>query len=536
MDDKEKNFLDPRTLLAVGLVAVVWFGWQSYLSKKYPDLGKTPAPVVASGEAAAAGALKPATAEPNLGAATIAAKAVVPETHFAVDSAEAGFQLSSQGMAIQALQLKKFTHRDQKPIQFAPESKSGLFEVGVLGQSAPLVFQIEKKTETEFVGHAQVGATLLEQKITYDPKNYAFNHEIALDHVDPSFPGLTVRVPETRQVTKSSGFMMGSYEHQEFYVNHAGDKSERLNLTKDKVDQNFADVSIASVGSQYFATAVLDKSEVVPSVQLQSDPGTADLSMLLQYKLANSRSQVHLHFKTFAGPKAHDVLLQVDPELPAILDFGYFSAIGKVLLTVLKSFNGFFGNWGVSIIFLTLVVRLLVLPVNIASYKSMKRMQKIQPMMQSLRERHKEDPATLQRETMALMKREKVNPVGGCLPMLLQMPIFFALFSVLGHSIELYQAPFFGWISDLSLKDPFFILPALVGIIFFIQQKITPTTMDPAQAKVMQFMPLLFSFMMIGLPSGLNLYTFVSTLFGVAQQRFFMRDRHAAGVVSIAKT
>ena len=161
----------------------------------------------------------------------------------------------------------------------------------------------------------------------------------------------------------------------------------------------------------------------------------------------------------------------------------------------------------------------------------MKKMQKIQPQMQAIRERHKADPQVLQKETMALMQREKVNPLGGCLPMLLQMPIFFALFRVLGQSIELYQAPFFGWIHDLSIKDPYYVLPVLMGITLFIQQKTTPTTMDPQQAKVMQFMPIIFSFMMVSLPSGLTLYTFISTLFGVIQQQILMRDGSLLSII-----
>ena len=141
----------------------------------------------------------------------------------------------------------------------------------------------------------------------------------------------------------------------------------------------------------------------------------------------------------------------------------------------------------------------------------------------------------MNKEMMLLMKDQKVNPLGGCLPMLLQMPVFFALYQVLGQSIELYQAPFFGWIQDLSLKDPFFVLPVLMGISMFIQQKITPSTMDPAQAKIMQFIPLVFSIMMVSLPSGLTLYIFVSTLFGVTQQQIFMKDRSGLVPVTTAK-
>ena len=152
-------------------------------------------------------------------------------------------------------------------------------------------------------------------------------------------------------------------------------------------------------------------------------------------------------------------------------------------------------------------------------------MQKIQPLIAELRERYKDKPQQLNTEMMDLMRKNKVNPVGGCLPMLLQLPVFFALYQVLGQSIELYKAPFMFWIKDLSAMDPYFVLPVLMGISMYIQQKITPSTMDPMQAKVLQFMPILFSLMMISLPSGLTLYIFVSTFFGIVQQYIFMKDK-----------
>jgi YidC/Oxa1 family membrane protein insertase len=196
-----------------------------------------------------------------------------------------------------------------------------------------------------------------------------------------------------------------------------------------------------------------------------------------------------------------------------------------MLLRLLKFLNQFTHNWGVAIILLTLVVRLLVLPFNLMSYRSMKKMQMIQPKLKLLRERYKDDPAALNRETMNLMKAEKVNPLGGCLPMFLQMPVFFALYQVLGQSVELYKAPFIFWIQDLSQKDPYYVLPVLLGITLFIQHKITPTTMDPQQAKIMMWMPLIFSLFTLGLPAGLTLYIFISTLFGVIQQQIFMKDK-----------
>jgi YidC/Oxa1 family membrane protein insertase len=166
-----------------------------------------------------------------------------------------------------------------------------------------------------------------------------------------------------------------------------------------------------------------------------------------------------------------------------------------------------------------------VLPFNVYSYKSMKAMQVIQPKIQALRERYKDDQQKQQQEMMALMRENKVNPLGGCLPVLLQFPIFIALYQVLGNSIELYQAPFGLWIHDLSLKDPFYILPVLMGVTMFIQQKITPNTMDPAQARIMLMMPLIFTFFMVTLPSGLTLYMWIGAVFSVLQQLWFMREK-----------
>ncbi|MBM4304760.1 MAG: membrane protein insertase YidC, partial [Deltaproteobacteria bacterium] len=168
-------------------------------------------------------------------------------------------------------------------------------------------------------------------------------------------------------------------------------------------------------------------------------------------------------------------------------------------------------------------------PLTQKSMKSMKAMQKLQPKIAELKEKYKDDQKKLNEEQMALFKTHKVNPAGGCFPMLIQLPVFIALYAVLGNSIELFHAPFFGWIHDLSTKDPFYIYPVLMGIAMFLQQKMTPSAgMDPTQQKMMYFMPVIFTFMMINLPSGLTLYIFVSTILGVVQQ-VSMKDKQ--GVV-----
>ena len=280
---------------------------------------------------------------------------------------------------------------------------------------------------------------------------------------------------------------------------------------------------------------MVNKSYIKPDVKAKSFPGNKLITLQAIYKPAVIGESYEVASLYYLGPKSITQLQKIDQELVGVLSLGFFSGIAKLLLNLLLWFERFVSNWGVAIVLLTLLVRALVLPFNVMSYKSMKRMQQIQPMLTSLRERYKDDAQALNREMMRLMKENKVNPLGGCLPMLLQMPVFFALYQVLGQSVELYQAPFIFWIHDLSLKDPYYVLPALMGVAMYVQQKITPTTMDPAQAKVMQFLPIIFSLMMISLPSGLTLYIFISTLFGVIQQQIFMRDKQHVNLGSTAK-
>lgn len=316
---------------------------------------------------------------------------------------------------------------------------------------------------------------------------------------------------------------MPSLDHQEFLYRKNGTTERTMIVGSDSIKAEATGVSMAAMSSQYFTAAFADKSSVLPSVVMNAPQG-GPIFVEIAYSPVQSKGNWEVRDVLYIGGKSFSRLQGIDPEFVDVVDLGMFAYIGRILLRIMQWSHGVVGNWGWAIVILTLLVRALVLPFNIASYRSMKKMQAIQPMLQSLRERYKEDPATMNRESMALMREQKVNPLGGCLPMLLQMPIFFALYQVLGQSIELYQAPFIFWIHDLSLKDPFYILPILMGVVMFFQQKLTPTTMDPMQAKILQWMPVIFSVFMLGLPSGLTLYIFVSTAFSVGQQMLFMRD------------
>jgi YidC/Oxa1 family membrane protein insertase len=187
-------------------------------------------------------------------------------------------------------------------------------------------------------------------------------------------------------------------------------------------------------------------------------------------------------------------------------------------LITLDGIHSLVGNWGVAIILLTLLIKILFFYPSAASYRSMAKMRKVQPKMQELKERYGDDRQKFSAEMMKLYREEKVNPFGGCLPIMIQMPVFLALYWVLMESVELRQAPFILWIEDLSIKDPYFVLPLIMGVTMWIQQKLNPTPPDPMQAKIMQMMPIFFTFLFLFFPAGLVLYWVVNNTLSIAQQ------------------
>lgn len=225
-------------------------------------------------------------------------------------------------------------------------------------------------------------------------------------------------------------------------------------------------------------------------------------------------------FTVFIGPKEIRLLEQAGNDLRASASLGWFGFLAEPLLWVLNFFYDFVKNYGIAIILLTILVKLLLWPLSDASYKSMAKMKKLMPKVEELKKKYKEDKETLNKEIMLLYQKEGVNPLGGCLPILIQMPIYIALYSMLNNAVELYNAGFLPfWLTDLSEKDPYYILPVALGGFMFLQQKMTPTQMDNQQAKIMLYvMPVMFAGFMLFLPAGLNLYILANTLLGILQQ------------------
>lgn len=233
--------------------------------------------------------------------------------------------------------------------------------------------------------------------------------------------------------------------------------------------------------------------------------------------------------RVYIGPKRHDIVSDIAPGLELSVDFGSLWFIAKPLFMTLRAIHDVTGNWGYAIILVTLLLKLLFFPLSAAGYRSMANMRRVQPRMLALRERFGTDRAQLNQAMMKLYKDEKINPLGGCLPILIQIPVFIALYWVLLESVEMRQAPFILWVHDLSEKDPFFVLPLLMGLSMWGQQKLNPAPIDPMQAKVMQVMPIMFTAFFAFFPSGLVLYWFVNNMLSIAQQWHITRAIEAKG-------
>jgi YidC/Oxa1 family membrane protein insertase len=222
--------------------------------------------------------------------------------------------------------------------------------------------------------------------------------------------------------------------------------------------------------------------------------------------------------RLFVGPQEESVLETIAPGFELLKDYGYLTILAKPIFWLLEKIHGYVGNWGWSIILLTILIKLVFFPLSAASYKSMARMKEVQPRLMAMKEQYKGEPQKLNQAMMEMYRKEKINPLGGCLPVVIQIPVFISLYWVLLSSVEMRGAPWILWIHDLSVPDPYYILPLVMAVSMFVQTKLNPTPPDPIQAKVMMYMPIVFSVMFFFFPAGLVLYWVVNNLLSIAQQ------------------
>jgi YidC/Oxa1 family membrane protein insertase len=288
-------------------------------------------------------------------------------------------------------------------------------------------------------------------------------------------------------------------------------------------------VDWAGLDEPYFLTAMVPLAAPKALVTLkEAVPGPMVVTLRTPVEALAPGYEAQFSYALYFGPKDLDDLKPLNLGLERAVSFGWFDFLGKPLLLVLKFFDRFTHNYGWAIIILTILIRVLFFYPNHKSYKSMKEMQKLQPKVAKIREKHKDDKEAMNKELMALYRTFKVNPLAGCLPMVLQLPVFIALYNVLGYAIELRHTAFIStlpftqivWLSDLSAKDPLLITPLVMGATMFIQQKMTPSPGDPAQAKMMQFLPLIFTFLFLNFASGLVLYWLVNNILSIIQQYY----------------
>jgi YidC/Oxa1 family membrane protein insertase len=327
-------------------------------------------------------------------------------------------------------------------------------------------------------------------------------------------------------MTGGGSFFTGNYVQPPQAIVHRAGKVERItigDLTTQPVHEG--EFRFAGIDDHYFLAAVLNPGYA----RLEYRPLTLSGPDNTQRQLLGESLRLRQgpeNVRVFIGPKQVDLLRSIDSELVRTINYGMFDFVVVPLLTTLKWLYQYIGNYGLAIIVLTILINLAMFPLRHKSVVAMRKMQQIQPLMKAIQDRYAHlkvtDPARqkMQTEIMSLYREKGVNPASGCVPMLLTMPVLLAFYSLLSMSIELRGAPLGGWIPDLSAPDPFYVIPALMGITMFWQQKITPTTADPAQQRVMMIMPVMFTGMMLFSPSGVVLYWFVSNLWAIGQQYF----------------
>lgn len=332
---------------------------------------------------------------------------------------------------------------------------------------------------------------------------------------------------------KSSFFKQNMNIRQ--FAAYVGGELETQMVAKAAGMQFPANVIWAGWEDVYFLTAVAPATSESTQAQVlgpKESGGPLAAVITLPETTIGPGQSASFEFAAYLGPKSEDVLVAAGHGFDQALDFGWFSGIAKLLVRFLQFLYSVTGNWGVAIIITTVIIKIVLMPLTHKSYKSMKQMSALQPLMAELREKYKEDRERLNQETMALYKAHGVNPASGCLPMLLQLPIFLAFYRALYGTIELRHSPFVWWIQDLSAPDPYYVTPIIMGATMVITQKMTPTSADPVQQKIMMVMPVVFTFMFLNFPSGLVVYWLVNNILTIGQQYYMMKSGPSAPPVA----
>jgi len=545
-----------RAFLAIVLSLLILIGFQYLFPPAAPQ--QAPGEPQAQQQASApTGQQTPSPAPAAVAAAsTQPSVAVDPKAKdITVDTPLYTVVIKEQGGGFQSFVLKNYRNKmeeDSGPMQLipgkGPSNLPVLFAIDN-GAGAPLPLlkadqgsvSLTKEDETAkltMTAPLPEGLTMV-RTLTFRGDSYLINAEYTLQNTTDKpvqvSPALLLHNEPFPHASESSEFL---FSGPAAFVNGALVETKAKKLTEGPVILQ-GKVNWTGFVDNYFMTSVIPATSNPMTVTLQGSEKQVRTVISEGIQTIAAHESKSYAYTLYFGPKKLQILEAAGSELAKSVDFGWFDVLGKPMLWLLNFFHQFSGNYGVSIILLTILIKLVFWPITQKGMKSMKNMQKLQPKIAKLRERYKDDPATMNQEMMTLYKTYKVNPVGGCLPMLIQIPFFFALYQVLLAAIELRHAPFMLWINDLSAPDRLWIgfdlpylhglpiLTLLMGASMYLQQKMTPTTADPTQARIMQFLPLVFTVMFINFASGLVLYWLVNNLLSILQQSLINRQNKA---------
>jgi YidC/Oxa1 family membrane protein insertase len=502
--------MDNRTLLAIVLCLAVIIAWQYLFVQPPPQQPQTvkQAPPVGQKQATVKPVIPPSAVQPAAPVDT-----VMHEEEFTIDNELYSAVLTSRGASIKHWEIKN--HKDKEGSNVALLKNPGSLPALAIGSN--------KNFDLARVNYRVSGRSLVLDRdnpsgslvFEYSGEGFSVRRTYTF-YADTYKVDLTDEVSGLPEYWISLGSDFGIFDNSASYTHVGpvlltGTDLEELKPKKLKTEPAVFRENLQWIAQEdkYFFSGLVPLTEVE-----QARAWSFEDSPVIAFK-GNTETN---KFMLFAGPKEHERLKQVGGGLEHIINFGFFSIIARPLFWLMIFLYKHVGNYGWAIVLLTIITRVPFIPLVNKGQKSMKKLQKIQPLMAEVKEKYKKDPQKMQKEMSELYKKHKVNPLGGCLPMLVQLPVFFALYKVLLVAIELRGAPFIFWITDLSAKDPYFILPIVMGATMLLQQKMTPSGMDPKQAKMMLMMPIVFTFLFLTFASGLVLYWLVNNILGIGQQ------------------
>jgi YidC/Oxa1 family membrane protein insertase len=545
-----------RFILALSLSLLVFVGYMRFFAPKPPE--KPIVPAATNQEVAQE---SPALTQKPVRASAVAAKiAPAAEGHdILIESDLVKATVNTAGGVISGWELKHYRESDKTPVGLgvmykkimgqAPKSEKPKIVFGNV-QLVPVYDGIDRKdmvmpltmvpldkdlytlsqvnyrsnldevhlnkdkpSETLVLTYRGPAGIMIEKRLTFHNDKYKVDIEVNTKKLDGYTISLGTDFGLEDKVSTAASGRVG-------LVAQTDGKSEFDKLESIKGEVQYAGViDWFGQSDKYFTATLMSGNPGIVTGKRTTAP--KEVGDLLTSALTVKEKPEARTFTLYAGPKSFTLLQAYGHGMEKMVDYGWFGVLAKPMFWLMKQFYAITKNYGVAIILLTIVVRLLLFYPSLKSATSMEEMKKIQPQITALREKYKKDPSKMNTEMMKLYKEHKVNPVGGCLPMLLQLPFFVALYNVLSVSIELRQAPFISiWIKDLSVHDPYYILPVLMGVSMILTMKMTSTTPDPQQAKIMMFMNIAFIFMFAWLPAGLLLYITLSNILSIVQQLY----------------